>query len=445
MVGLLVLSCGDDGDTHPALRLERTRITMVVSERLTATEPVVIYNDGEGVLEITGITCTLPWITSDPIALTVQPHGEGVATLTADASSAGSGDYEGRLRIESNDPSAPALLVPLEVEVVEGRPASITVSPTLFNLALEPGDSTEVACTVVNAGSATGSITQVSEGCEWVSASPTSLDLPPGARGTITLSVRSAGLADDVHQCIVQIYTTDPYAPRYDVVVGLTIGAGGATRVVVAEEFTGTWCTYCPGAMMGLHALQQTVGRERLAMVAYHLSDGFSILAGQDRANLYGVIGIPHVWFDGTVDRIGGLPSTPIDYTSEYHQRASLPATMEITLSLPVYETATGSGQLRAVCRDLGGTGIDARLMVVMTGVDTLYSWQSFNHLYGTAIAFPSGSAGYPLVLAPGGIDTLDTPFSTPSGWWGRERELIAFAQNLLTKEILQGAVLALP
>ena len=115
-------------------------------------------------------------------------------------------DSESRAMI----PPLPHSSLPLEVEVVEGRPASITVSPTLFNLALEPGDSTEVACTVVNAGSTAGSITQVSEGCEWVSASPTSLDLPPGARGTITLSVRSAGLAEDVHQCIVQIYTTDP-------------------------------------------------------------------------------------------------------------------------------------------------------------------------------------------------------------------------------------------
>jgi len=442
---LVALSCGDEGAEHPIIRLERTTISMVVPERSSATEDLVVFNDGEGILEITRAEVTPSWVTVEPATLTVQPHGQNVATLTALASSAGAGVYEGRITIESNDPERPLLLVPLEIEIVEGYPATITVSPPYFSLALMAGESTQVACTVVNGGQNAGRVTQVVSGCEWVVASPTSLDLGPGAQGTITLAVRAAGLANGEHHCTVQVHTTDPYAPRYDVVVDLTVGSGGVTRVVVAEEFTGTWCQYCPGAMMGLHALQQTVGRERLAMVVYHLSDSFSIMAGQDRANLYGVSGIPHVWFDGTVDRVGGLHDTPMDYTSEYGQRASLPAPVAITLTLASYDEGTGSGVLRSTCRNAGEGTMDARLMVALTAIDSSYVWQDYDHLYSTAIAFPTGTGGQALLLAPGESDTLQTVFTTPVAWLAQERELVAFAQSLVTKEIHQGAVLRLP
>ena len=40
-------------------------------------------------------------------------------------------------------------------------------------------------------------------------------------------------------------------------------------RVVVAEEFTATWCTYCPGAARGLFVIHQC-GYDSLVVIAYH-------------------------------------------------------------------------------------------------------------------------------------------------------------------------------
>ena len=68
-------------------------------------------------------------------------------------------------------------------------------------------------------------------------------------------------------------------------------------RTVVAEEFTGTWCYYCPGAMMGLHNLLLEVG-DSLAVVAYHLSDAFTVPGCTSRQSYYNVTGIPDVWFN---------------------------------------------------------------------------------------------------------------------------------------------------
>lgn len=446
LAGVLLGGCGDDGPRTPVLRLERTTVSMVVAERMTASQAVVFFNDGDGTLEITGLTVTFPWVTVDPQALTIPPHGQGSATLVATASSVTAGDYAGRITIESNDPDHSLLIVELLVTVIEGYPPSLTLSPLSFTLALEPGESTHVTCAAVNAGPETGRITDVSVGCGWVAATPTSLDLPPGARADITLAVRTTGLAEGRHQCTVSAHTTDVNAPRWDVAIDLTVGVGaGVPRLVIAEEFTGTWCPYCPGAMNGLHALHNQVGPERMGVVASHLQDPFALIAGQDRAVLYGVSGIPDVWFDGTVHRVGGTTSSPVSYTSEYNQRASVPAPVSLWLMLAEYDVATGSGTVEARCRNVGSQTIDARLVVVMTGVDTAYTWLTMNHLYNTAISFPAGSTGTPLFLAPGQSETVATAFSTPAAWGERERELVAFVQSPATKEIHQGAVIRLP
>ncbi|MBN1426343.1 hypothetical protein JXA88_17475 [Candidatus Fermentibacteria bacterium] len=443
---LLIMSCGGEDNEHPELRLEHTTVWMTVAQRQIAEHAVVFYNDGDGLLEITEMTVTPSWVTISPSSLLVQPGRSESATLTAVPMSAGAGIHEGRIMVTSNDPDRPLLAIPLEIRVVEGLPPSITVTPTLCVLALEMGDSTVVACTVTNSGTATAHVTQVSPQCSWVSAAPSSLSLDPGASAEISLAVQSHGLTDGRHQCTVEVHTTDPNAPRCDVVIDLTVGAsGGASRIVVAEEFTGTWCQYCPGAMMGLHALQNLVGPDRVAVIVYHLSDGFTILGGQDRSQFYSVGGIPNVIFDGIVSRLGGDHDTPIDYTAPYNQRASIPAPLIISLSLTEYEFGSGSGTVRAVCQNVTTETLSARLLLVMTAVDSLYSWQGFDHLYSTAISMPLGSGGAALTLAPEASDTVLAAFSTPDGWRSRQRDLTGFAQDFGTKEIHQGSVLHLP
>lgn len=443
---LFALSCGSENSEHPSLRLEQSSVWMTVAQRQTAEQALVFFNDGDAVLEITEMTVTPPWVAIAPLSLMVQPGGRGSATLIASPTSAGAGIHQGRILVTSNDPDRPLLSIPLEIRVVEGLPPSITVTPTLFVLALSSGESTVVSCTVTNSGNTTASVTQVSPQCSWVTAAPSSLTLNPGGSATISIAVQSQGLAGGRHQCTVQIHTTDPNAPRYDVVVDLTVGtAGGAPRIVVAEEFTGTWCQYCPGAMMGLHALQDRVGSDRLAMVAYHLSDSFTILGGQDRGQFYGVSGIPNVIFDGTVSRVGGSHDTPIDYTAQYNQRASVPSPLIISLSLANYDLGTGGGTVRASCQNVTSGALNARFLLVMTAIDSLHSWQDFDHLYATAIGMPLGSGGVELSLLPESSDTILAGFTTPPGWLGRGRELVGFAQDFQTKEIHQASILHLP
>ena len=72
---------------------------------------------------------------------------------------------------------------------------------------------------------------------------------------------------------------------------------------VVGEVFTATWWGYCPDARAGLLELYENQPHV-IPMIWEsdgHLSPNYS-----QRSYLYGVGGIPHVQFNGTVESIGG-------------------------------------------------------------------------------------------------------------------------------------------
>lgn len=212
-------------------------------------------------------------------------------------------------------------------------------------------------------------------------------------------------------------------------------------RIVVAEEFTGTWCYYCPGAMMGLHNLHTQVG-DSLAPIAYHNNDSFTVPGYWDRANLYGVSGIPDVWFDGVLRRLGGNHTNPINYTGYYNQRRAIESPLLIELMLEDYERESGRGHVTVSVLNGSDTDITGCLHLMMAGDDTLYNWQGFDHLYFTAIQIDFGDNACELFQP--GIPVVHTgqQFAIPEGWRHKSCTVIGFVQDPETHEIYQGAVL---
>jgi hypothetical protein len=211
-----------------------------------------------------------------------------------------------------------------------------------------------------------------------------------------------------------------------------------AQRAVVAEEFTGTWCYYCPGAMMGLHNLLMEVG-DSLAVVAYHLSDAFTVTGCTVRQGYYNVTGIPDVWFDGVIERLGGNHTTPINYRSYFNQRKVVdsPVTMEITLE--DYDGSTGLGHVKATVTNVSQSAVTGKLRLVATGDDSLYNWQGFDHLYFTALDIFPDAQGVDVNVAPGGVFETTEEFQLPTGWRDRACTVMGFVQDDVTKEVLQG------
>lgn len=83
-----------------------------------------------------------------------------------------------------------------------------------------------------------------------------------------------------------------------------------ARDLVIIEEFTGTWCVYCPGAALGIEDLYG-LGHP-VAAVAYHRSDPYETPTVQDKMDYYSITGFPTVVFDGVVKESGGHQSQSI-------------------------------------------------------------------------------------------------------------------------------------
>jgi len=82
-----------------------------------------------------------------------------------------------------------------------------------------------------------------------------------------------------------------------------------APRKVVAENFTATWCTYCPDVANGIIMLQDEFPDTYFPMQV-HCGDSYATNWGNIRQSFYGVPGYPTVWTDG-VHKIEGSYGSP--------------------------------------------------------------------------------------------------------------------------------------
>ena len=109
------------------------------------------------------------------------------------------------------------------------------------------------------------------------------------------------------------------------------------TRSVLAELFTGTWCSNCPAAEGALDRLADEMPRTMLSILEYHWGDTFEVTGNSDRATYYGVTGYPTCHFDGIDSFIGGS-SNPDDLTvyNGYRQKIEMrfPEPSPITITL---------------------------------------------------------------------------------------------------------------
>ena len=107
-----------------------------------------------------------------------------------------------------------------------------------------------------------------------------------------------------------------------------------APRKVLAENFTATWCTYCPDVANGLIMLQDEFPDTFFPM-QIHGGDNYSTTWGDQRQSFYNIGGYPTVWTDGVLSQVGSYGSPSGNYTqlrAAYMQRqaVSTDVTMEM-------------------------------------------------------------------------------------------------------------------
>ncbi|MBC8527133.1 MAG: Omp28-related outer membrane protein, partial [Candidatus Cloacimonetes bacterium] len=214
-------------------------------------------------------------------------------------------------------------------------------------------------------------------------------------------------------------------------------------EMVVLEIFTSTGCYYCPGAAMGAEDL--IANGCDVAVIEYHSSDPFMNTYAVSRSSYYGVGGIPHAFFGGVLDVLGGNHSSSMYayYLPKYNQRKAINSSF--TIDIAGSNSGLDYNVTVTVNKVAETSSTDMVLHLALTESNIPYNWQGQTELhwverlmvpdqYGTALDFSSDST-----------NTVNLSFTLDEDWEVDNCELAAFIQDINTKEVLQGTKVSLP
>jgi hypothetical protein len=222
----------------------------------------------------------------------------------------------------------------------------------------------------------------------------------------------------------------------------------GTKRVVLAELFTGAWCGYCPFAVTGLKRVEQDYEQNEVVILSYHGSDILSTTDGDSRITYYNIGGYPTVWFDGSIEDVGGDNGCYNRYVAAYNQRVAKASSLRMTVEGDISD-ATGLGEVWVNMTAVQTpTQTNLRLHTVVFEMDygpynggngeTYHEWVVRQML--------EGSAGTSISITNG--QTKSYHYDIDSTSYAQDYDqigVIAFVQSSSSKEVLQAAYLNVP
>lgn len=223
--------------------------------------------------------------------------------------------------------------------------------------------------------------------------------------------------------------------------------------VVLAEEFTGTWCQYCPGCASSLDSLCHTYPGE-VAVVAYHNGDDFTNTFGGEKEDEYGITGFPTTIFNGTEWQSGGTGSGD-DWSGVYAGYESKFLDLRTQYSpirLELVHTEDGENIIinSTITYESDTYTQDENIYYALCESHIAYNWQTSmdslhfveREMYPTSTGrlIYSGAGDPPI----GHQETDQITFTIPSGVVKENCELIAWVQDPETKEVKAAAIIDL-
>ncbi len=217
-----------------------------------------------------------------------------------------------------------------------------------------------------------------------------------------------------------------------------------AKQNVLLELGTGGWCPYCPGAAMA--ADDMVALGYNVAVIENHNGDPYATDTSNARNSYYGITGYPTGIFDGLLRYVGGSNSTSImpAYLPLFNQRVNLKTPIELN----IYGTNNGNNYSIDVRIQKLANLADPNLVLhlALTESEIQYSWQGQTHMNFVNRLMAPNHLGTEINLmnAPIGEESVLLNFTKGATWVDAHCELVAFVQNLDTKEVIQAQKISL-
>jgi hypothetical protein len=207
-----------------------------------------------------------------------------------------------------------------------------------------------------------------------------------------------------------------------------------ARRYVVAEEATGTWCGYCPGAAMGLDELHENGWA--VATIAYHSGDAYETPESVARNDFNEVGGYPTVVFNGVESVVGGSNSNSMynTYLPIVQQELQRPTPLDIQIISFNITGNTLSAHVH-IETDSPMGGESNILHAVITESHIEESWQNQDELNFVERTMLNGADGLVVDLATQSAD-INFELTLSEDWVDANCEFIVFVQDIESHDI---------
>jgi hypothetical protein len=305
---------------------------------------------------------------------------------------------------------------------------------------IRPGDVIHPVAEIKNYGSQFNEYTAVltfSKGQDTVYKSTLSSSLEPGQAENKTFEEWTALEGDFIAQ--VKVICEGEEKPDNNILsenIGIYNAAGSRT-LVVCEEFTGTWCAYCPGAAMGLDDLVENSWP--VAVVAFHRSDSYETAASVQRDNFYNIQGYPTVLFDGIDGIIGGSGTQSLydEYLPYVESRMAIAADASVTFDdLNLVDSTITVNIILNSASPIQKSSLVLHTYITETHIP--HSWLGLDYVDFVQRDVFRGASGVNIDLSDK-TETIAVTM-TRSALWNRENlELVSYIQDTITQEILNG------
>ena len=202
---------------------------------------------------------------------------------------------------------------------------------------------------------------------------------------------------------------------------------------VIIEEFTGTWCSGCPGAALGIEDLYN-FGRP-VAAIAYHRSDPYETPEVQERMDVYGVWGFPWVNFDGIRTVTGGHQTLSVVnlYLPEVDAREATDSPVEIDFNYSEFNGTDYSAQV-ILKSETAIQNPHLQVVAVVTESEIPEDWLGLTKVDYVDRYYASQSVDLSSNFHSANFQFDIEGFINPD-----HAELVVFVQDTLSKEIWNG------
>ncbi len=211
---------------------------------------------------------------------------------------------------------------------------------------------------------------------------------------------------------------------------------------LVAEDFTGTWCTYCPGAQMGIEDLRDE--GYPIAAMAVHYGDDFQNTAAYNRAVYYEISSFPTINFDGGFDDYYYLGGSPVNSMAETYKPIIDPRVNEKTpLALNITEGSydpetrkyTGKASMKAVM-EVTENKVAFIAALTESHIDATWSYGVLTTVEDVLRDYYPDYDGQSFTVNSGDTRSFDFEFTLDEDWVANNSHVIVFVQDLGTNEI---------